>query len=81
MYDEYGAKVVKGKTLYEFQLSLDQFKSVNQRSSTQVYDYLGDVGGFQAAFTSVFATVGAFFSTRFYASSIANNLYKKKKSK
>jgi hypothetical protein len=41
-----------------------------------MYDYLGDIGGFQGAFDMIFSVVGCFFSGKFFASSIASSLYK-----
>ena len=75
LLDDYGRSVVENRIMYEFMLQLDPFKSNNQRSATQVYDYLGDVGGFQAAFQTIFATFGGFFSARFFQSSVASDLY------
>tara|TARA_B110000285_G_scaffold122375_1_gene138360 strand:+ start:82 stop:264 length:183 start_codon:yes stop_codon:yes gene_type:complete len=58
--------VVEDRIIYEVTLELDQFKSTVQRGATQFYDFLGDVGGFQGAFTSIFAIIGGFFSSRFF---------------
>ena len=80
LYDDYGSDVVAGKILYEIELKLDTFISINQRSATKVFDYLGDVGGFAAAFEGVFSVIGVYFSSRYLSSSLASNLYIKRKS-
>lgn len=67
--------------MYEFTLQLDQFKSINYRTSTQVFEYLGDIGGFQSAFAMVFCLIGAYFSDTFYSISVASSLYTLKKKK
>ena len=79
IYDDYGENVVKGKILFELELKLDTFISISQRKAIKVFDYLGVVGGFAAAFEGVLSVIGAYFSTRFLSSSIAQNLYIKKK--
>ena len=79
IYDDYGENVVKGKILFELEMKLDTFISTNQRKATEVFDYLGVVGGFAAAFEGVLSFIGAFFSTRYLSSSIAQNLYIKRK--
>ena len=50
LYDDYGRNVVKGKILFEIVFKFDTFKTINQRDATKVFDFLGDVGGFAAAF-------------------------------
>ena len=45
-----------------------------------MFDYLGDVGGFAAAFEGVFSVIGVYFSSRYLSSSLASNLYIKRKS-
>ena len=45
-----------------------------------MYDFLGDVGGFQGAFTSIFSVIAGFFSGRFFESGIAS-FYVRKKAK
>lgn len=75
LYDEYGKNVVQGKIMFELVLKIDTFKTATTRDATKVFDYLGLVGGFAAAFEGILSVVGAFFSSRFLASSIAQNLY------
>ena len=60
---------------------MDQFKSESSRETTQVYDYLGDIGGFQSAFSLLFSVIAGFFSSRYFASDVASSLYVQKKSK
>ena len=71
LFDEYGRNVAKGKILFELVLKLDTFKSETRREATKVFDYLGLVGGFYAALEGILWVIGAFFSSRFFASSIA----------
>lgn len=80
LYDDYGRNVVKGKIFFELTIKVDTFKTETERKATKVFDYLGDVGGFAAAFQGILAVIGAFFSSQFLAGSIAENLYVERKS-
>lgn len=75
LYDDYGRNVVKGKILFELTLIVDTFKTETERKATKVFDFLGDVGGFAAAFQGILSVIGSFFSSQFLAKSIAENLY------
>jgi len=55
--------VVKGKILFELVLKLDTEKSQSKRVADKVFDFLGVVGGFSAAFEGILSIVGAFFSS------------------
>jgi hypothetical protein len=57
--------------MFELELKYDTLVGTNKRSATKVFDYLGDVGGFAAAFEGVFSVIGAYFSSRYLSSSIA----------
>ena len=63
LYDNYGKNVVKGKILFELVLKLDTEKSQSKRVADKVFDFLGVVGGFAAAFEGILSIVGAFFSS------------------
>lgn len=51
------------------------------RSSTQVLDFIGDVGGFQGAIILIFFVFGEFFSERFYTANLSNEVFVKKRGK
>ena len=51
----------ENKLLIEFYLSKDSIKYINQRYSTNMLDFLGDVGGFFEAI-SILSIIGAYFS-------------------
>jgi hypothetical protein len=52
---------------------------VNVRSSTEILDFMGDIGGFNDAVTLIFASMGMFFSSRFVVASLAKDLFIEKK--
>ena len=41
-------------------IKLDQYKTVNVRSTDEILDFLGDIGGFNDALVMIFATFGGF---------------------
>lgn len=51
------------------------------RSSTQVLDFIGDVGGFQGAIIMIFFIFGEFFSEKLYTASFSNEAFVKKRAK
>ena len=57
---------------------MDSFKTVNVRSSTEILDFIGDLGGFNDAVTMLFAVAGAFFSSRFVTAALAKDLFMEK---
>lgn len=61
-------------------MKLDSFKTENIRKSTQILDYLGDVGGFEGSLQMFFVILGQYFSAKYFAASISQTLYIKKKS-
>ena len=61
-------------------LTQDSIKYVNERSSANILDFLGDVGGFEAALSFV-GIFGAFFSQKFFLAEVGSKLYIRKKSK
>jgi hypothetical protein len=64
--------------LLEVILQLDPFKSISERVSTSMLDYVGDLGGFFGAISGAFAFIGQFFSAKMFIASISNNLYFRK---
>ena len=56
-------------------MSLDQFQTTTERYSTDILEWLGDIGGFQGAITLVIAVLGQFFSSKMYALDIAKNFF------
>jgi hypothetical protein len=56
-------------------VGLDPFISTNKRSSIQILDYLGNIGGFIGSLMMVFGFVGFYLSDKFYVSTIAKELF------
>ena len=79
--DYYEEGVILDQILGEISLTLDSFKTETKRESTQILDYLGDIGGFEAAIQMFFVIVGEYFSARYFMSSIAKTLFIRKKNK
>ena len=50
-------------------------KSISSRSSTQILDFLGDIGGFKEAMMIIFAIFGEYFSAKFFVERVAEDLY------
>jgi hypothetical protein len=64
--------------LLEVVLALDPFKTVSERVSTSILDYLGDLGGFYQALDILVFMIGSFFSSKMFLASLAENFYKRK---
>ena len=60
-------------------VKLDHFKTVNVRSTDEILDFLGDIGGFNDALVIIFATFGGFFSSKFVVASLARDMFIEKK--
>jgi hypothetical protein len=60
-------------------IKLDHYKTVNVRSTDEILDFMGDIGGFNDALVMIFATFGGFFSSRFVIASLARDLFLEKK--
>lgn len=56
----------------------DSTKQISTRTSTQVLDFLGDVGGFQGSLIIILYLFGEFFSSKLLAASIAKSFYLQK---
>ena len=63
------------------QIKQDSYKVINQRSSTQILDFLGDIGGFQGAIILILVYFGEYFSAKFFIAQVAEDLYQVKKRK
>ena len=61
--------------LTEITLKQSSEKVYNERSSTQILDFLGDIGGFKEALLLIMVTVGEYFSSKFFISKVAQDLY------
>jgi hypothetical protein len=64
--------------LLEVILRLDPFKTISERVSTSVLDYLGDLGGFYQAVDLLVFMIGQFFSSKLFIASIASQFYSRK---
>ena len=65
--------------LHEIELVQDSTKMISSRESTQILDFLGDIGGFKEALLILLVTIGEYFSSKFFIAKVAKELYKKKK--
>lgn len=65
--------------LFEMVIKQDATKTVNQRQSTQILDWLGDVGGFKEALLMLFYIVGEYFSAKMLLASVAEKFFLTKK--
>jgi len=64
--------------LLQITVMQDSVKTINNRSSTKILDFIGDVGGFQQAMLMLFYMIGEYFSAKYLLKSIAETLYLKK---
>ena len=51
------------------------------RGSTQILDFLGDIGGFKEALLIILVTFGEYFSAKFFIAQVGEELYSRKKPK
>lgn len=61
--------------LLEVAIVQDSSKSINTRESTQFFDFLGDVGGFQGSMIIILYLLGEYFSSHLLTASLAGSLY------
>jgi hypothetical protein len=57
----------------------ESFKFISERKSTQILDFLGDIGGFKEAILLMLVTFGEYFSAKFFISKVAQDIYIRKK--
>lgn len=62
----------------EFTIKQDSTKQINERSSTQILDFLGDVGGFQGSLVIILFLFGEYFSSHLLNAAIASTFYSQK---
>ena len=62
----------------ELNLQQDSIKQISDRTSYQILDFLGDVGGFQGSLIIILYLFGEFFSSKLLAASIASSFYLQK---
>jgi hypothetical protein len=79
--DDFELGVIEDQILFEVIIELDSFKSINFRESTQVLDFLGNIGGFYQAINLLVLWVAQYFSGKLFISSIASHLFMVKKKK
>jgi len=77
--DTTGSVDEKYQTWLSLAIKLDHYKTVNVRSTDEILDFMGDVGGFHDALFMIFASFGGFFSSRFVIASLAKDLFLEKK--
>ena len=69
------------RILFQIQLKQDGFKDTFNRSSVQVLDFLGDIGGFYQALDILVFLIAQYFSAKFFVGSIASTFFYVKKNK
>ena len=57
-------------------LRLDPQKTVSQRTTTGILDFLGDVGGFFGALDLMVFMLAEYFAAKLFINSVANSMYK-----
>ena len=71
-YNEvYERGLITDRILYQIQLAQDQFKTISERQSTQLLDYVGDLGGFYQAIDILIFAIGEYFAAKFFIQSIS----------
>jgi hypothetical protein len=73
--DDYEVGFFDDKMLIEVILQLNPMKKISERSTTNVLDYLGGLGGFKEALDILVFSFGEFFSSKFFIASIAAKFY------
>ena len=57
------------------ELMMDPMISTSVRSSLEILDYLGNIGGFVGSLTMVFGFIGFYLSDKFFISSLSKELF------
>lgn len=73
--DDYEKAFFDDKMLLEVILKLDPVKKEIERGSSNVLDFLGDLGGFKEALDIIVVGTATFFSSKFFIASIASKFY------
>ena len=73
--DDYEKAFFDDKMLLEVILRLDPIKKEWERSSANVLDFLGDLGGFKEALNIIVVGTATFFSSKFFIASITSKFY------
>lgn len=79
--DYYEPQNMEDIILQELILTVDPFKTLCNRVSTQVLDYMGDLGGFTDAIFMLLAIFGEYFSHKFLQANIAQKYYTRKRNR
>jgi hypothetical protein len=61
------------------EIKQDSSKTLSTRSSTQILDFFGDIGGFKEALLLILFFFGEYFSAKLFISKVAEDLYVTKK--
>ena len=69
------------KILLEIQLELNQYETTTERNSTDIFEWLGDIGGLEYILAMVIEVLSSYFSAKFLNLGVAQTLYVAKKSK
>ena len=69
------------KILLEIQLELNQYETTTERNSTDIFEWLGDIGGLEYILAMVIEVLSTYFSAKFFNLGVAQTLYVAKKSK
>lgn len=59
----------------KLEIKLGETKTVSIRSSVEILDHIGDIGGFVDAMHLIFGFVGSYFSAKFIFASMAGQMF------
>jgi hypothetical protein len=65
--------------MLEIMLNQQSLKATSVRESTQILDFLGDIGGFKEALLLILAFIGEYFSAKFFIQTVGSEMYLEKK--
>lgn len=66
---------MKDKILMEISIELDQIETKTQRDTADIFEWLGDIGGFQLIMEILLGSIAEYFSSKFLAQGLAKKLY------
>ena len=69
--EDFQMGVIDQRILYQLVLTQDMFKSASDRSSSQILDFIGDIGGFYQAIDLLIFGLGQYFAAKFFIQSVA----------
>jgi len=68
-----------GYIILHIKIYQDPTKQTNLRTSTQILDFMGDVGGFEGSLLLITVVFGQYFSEKLFMVKVAKDMYIGKK--